>query len=335
MEKYNIRLTSTEIAGLWSTYYQDSMAICISKHLLQHIKDKEIEQLLKESLQLSEKNSEEITRIFNEEGFPVPKGFGEEDVNLNSPKLFEDPFSLSYIYGLSRLKLLSYGLITSNVARQDVLDFFSNALYATTEMYKKSVNLMLEKGIYDRPPMITYPKHVDFVSKQSYLTGWFGEKRPLNTIELTDIFFNIERNYFGDMFLMGFIQVVKDKDIKDYLKKGRKIANKQITILNDLLKRDDLFGTIPVEMEVTDSTVSPFSDKLILALISSLSNSAITYLGHALGTSSRRDLGLHYSRLITEVLAYAEDGINLSIERGWFEQPPQAIDRNKLANEDK
>jgi hypothetical protein len=29
---------------------------------------------------------------------------------------------------------------------------------------------------------------------------------------------------------------------------------------------------------------------------------------------------------------FAEDGANIMIENGWLEQPPQAIDRDQIAN---
>ncbi|MEK1829459.1 DUF3231 family protein [Priestia megaterium] len=93
-----------------------------------------------------------------------------------------------------------------------------------------------------------------------------GKKRPLNAVELTEIFFNIERNYFSVLLCMGLLQVIKDKEIKNYIKDGMEISKKQINFFNDLLKKEELLGTVPVSMEVTTSTVSPFSDKLIVAL---------------------------------------------------------------------
>jgi hypothetical protein len=58
----------------------------------------------------------------------------------------------------------------------------------------------------------------------------------------------------------------------------------------------------------------------------------MAYYGTSLSTSVRRDLSVQYSRLIQEVGKYSEDGANLMIENGWMEQPPQAADRDALAN---
>ncbi|MFC0270839.1 DUF3231 family protein [Metabacillus herbersteinensis] len=327
MENYDIKLSSTEIASLWSTYIFDSASICFFKHFLQHLKDEEVVSIVNEALKLSQTNMNYIENIFAKEQFPIPQGFSDGDVNLSAPALFDDLYALSFVYGMSRIGLFNYGIFTSNVARDDVLELFSQILVSTNGLYKTAVRCMLSKGIYDRPPKIPYPNKVEFVEKQSFLTGWFGERRPINSLELTEIFFNIERNYFGVLLLYGLIQVVEDKEVKEYLKRGKDLANKQIEYLNNLLKEEDLLGTVPVEMEVTDSKVSPFTEKLIMFLITSLNATSFTYFGHALSVTMRRDLAANYSKLLTEVMAYSEDGVNIMIDRGWMEKPPGAIER--------
>lgn len=327
MDNQNIKLSSTEIASLWSTYTYDSASICFFKHFLQHLQDEDIISIVNEALNYSQSQMKKIENIFKEEKFPIPQGFSDIDVNLSAPALFGDLYALSFVYGMSRIGMLNYGILTSNIARDDVLELFSQILASSNELYKRSVRCMLSKGIYDRPPIISYPHKVEFIEKQSFTTGWFGERRPINSVELTEVFFNIERNYFGILLLYGFIQVVDDKEINQYLKRGRDLANKQVKYWNNLLKEEDLLGTVPVEMEVTDSKISPFSEKLIMFLITTLNATSFTYFGHALSVSMRRDLTANYSKLLTEVMAYAEDGFNIMIDRGWMEKPPGAIQR--------
>src|SRR5690606_15215456 len=103
----------------------------------------------------------------------------------------------------------------------------------------------------------------------------------LNVVEITDMFFNIERNYFAIVLCMGFLQGVKDKEIFDYINEGKQISEKQVTFMNDLLKEENLIGAISIPMEVTDSTVSPFSDKLILSLFFALNGIDITLISNA------------------------------------------------------
>ena len=72
----------------------------------------------------------------------------------------------------------------------------------------------------------------------------------------------------GLILLMGLIQVTKDKEIKDYLLAGKKLAQSQLDTFDNLLKENDNYIGFPITMEVTNSTVSPFSEKLILFIIS-------------------------------------------------------------------
>jgi hypothetical protein len=65
--------------------------------------------------------------------------------------------------------------------------------------------------------------------------------------------------------------------------------------------------------------------------VTALIASGIGYYGAATGTSSRRDLGAHFTRLSAEIALYAEDGANIMIENGWLEKPPHAMDRRNLA----
>lgn len=330
--KHIVGLSSTEIAGLWTTYIMDSLSICLSKHFLQQSNNEDVKPIIKLTLDISQKHIEEIKNIFEKENFPIPKGFSDEDIDLSAPPLFFDLFPISCAYGMSRMGLMAYSMLISNVAREDIRSFFSKCLTSSLDLYNTSVNLMLSKGIYDRPTMIPYPDKVEFVKKkETFLSKWFEEKRPLNVLELSEIFFNIERNYFALILLTGFIQVVKDEQIKKFLIKGKDLAQKQIHFLNDTLIKDDLLGTIMVNSEVSTSTVSPFSEKLIMNLVTILNTQGITFIGHAIATSARIDLTIEYSKLIPEILQYGKEGTDILIERGWMEEPPHAPNRKELA----
>jgi len=326
---YTARLSSAEIGGLWGTYLQENMGVCLLKYFLHHNQDKEIKTVLQQSLKFSEAHVQQITQIFENEGVPIPEGFGEKDIDLSAPPLFYDTFGLSFVYSMSRLKMINTSFLTVNVAREDVVDFFVTMVKQATEIYKTTTTLLLSKGIYDRPPMIPYPKQVEYIKKKSYIKG-FGEKRPLNSIELTEIFFNTERNYFSILICMGLLQVVKDKEIHSYIKDGKSISEKQLRVFNDILMKEELLGNVPIAMEVTEATASPFSDKLVVSLFHSLNAVDITLLGHALSLSIRTDLAAYYQKFIIEILLYSEKGFNIMIDRGWAQAPPHAPSRKDL-----
>ncbi|MDG5788624.1 DUF3231 family protein [Evansella sp. AB-P1] len=330
MKESNKRLSSTEIGGLWTVYMQESMAICFLKHLKQHNKDEEILPILKKSLDFSQFHIKRIEEFFRMENIPIPHGFSEKDVDLSAPPLFHDLFSLSFVYSMSRMAMVNYSFITAAVARMDVREFFTNCLQGSTDLFNESATLMLEKGIYDRPPMINYPKKVEYIKNASLLSGYINKKRPINAIELNEIFYNTVRNYFGSILCLGFLQVVKDGEIKKYIKKGKEICDKQNKLFNDILLEEDLLGSAPVSMEVTDSTTSPFSERLIIMLFHSLNQMDVTLLGHSLSLSMRSDLTAHFSKLIIEVLKYGQEGFKIIVNRGWMEQPPQSTNRKNL-----
>ncbi|WP_078551622.1 DUF3231 family protein [Bacillus alkalicellulosilyticus] len=330
MTAKNIRLSSTEISGLWTTYMQESMAICFMKHLRQHLKDEEIVPILHKSLDTSILCIQQIKEIFEKENFPIPHGFTDSDVDLLAPPLFHDLFSLSFVYTMSRLAMINFAFITSSVARMDVREFFTNCLNERTNIFNDSATLMLEKGIYDRPPMINYPTGVEYIQHSSFFTGYINKKRPLNATELNEIFYNTVRNNFGSMLCLGLLQVVKDKEVKKYIMKGKEICDKQNKIFNQILLEEELLGSSPSAMDVTDSTTSPFSDKLMIMLFHSLNQMDITLLGHSLSLSMRSDLTAHFSKLILEVLKYGHEGLEIVVSKQWMEQPPQTTNRMDL-----
>lgn len=131
---------------------------------------------------------------------------------------------------------------------------------------------------------------------------------------------------------VGFGQVCQNEDVKKYFKRGKKLCEKQFNILSQILTNAGLASPASWVSEVTKSTVSPFSDKLMLNHIVILISAAIGYYGAAISVSQRRDLTLEYARLMAEVGLYAEDGAELLIKHGWLEEPPLAEDREKLAS---
>jgi hypothetical protein len=72
---HNPKLTSSELANLWSTYMADSVNICVMSYFLSAVDDKDIEAILQHSKQLSEGHLNSITTIFNQENIPIPEAF--------------------------------------------------------------------------------------------------------------------------------------------------------------------------------------------------------------------------------------------------------------------
>jgi hypothetical protein len=328
----NIKLTTAEISGLWSAYMSDSLSNCVLKYFLEKAEDPEIRSVVEYALELAQTHIVKLTAIFNGEGFPIPYGFKEdEDVDITAPKLFSDAYFIYYLKQWSSIGLDAYSLSLAIATRSDVFGYFSQCMEDSKKLLEKANNVLLSKGLYIKAPYVTTPKKVHFVEKQSFLTGWFGERRSLTTIEVSNLYGNLQRNVLAMTTFIGFSQVAKSKDLASLLLRGKEIASKHIDIYSTVLKENDLPASMSWDNQVLDSTVSPFSDKLILFHVNSLAIGAIGYYGTSLASSSRRDLSAHYMRILVEVLKYTEDAAELLIENGWMEQPPIVVDHDKLA----
>ncbi|WP_182104506.1 DUF3231 family protein [Niallia taxi] len=73
MKEHHIRLTSSEIGGLWANYISDSLFICVYRYFLAKVEDKETQAILKHALDLSYQHVKVITNIFKEEGHAIPQ----------------------------------------------------------------------------------------------------------------------------------------------------------------------------------------------------------------------------------------------------------------------
>jgi hypothetical protein len=328
---HNVRLTGAELANLWTQYMNDSLAICVVRYGIEKAKDKDVRTILEFALGLSQSHIKKIQQFLNQENYPIPIGFTNEDVNLNAPPLFSDTFMLVYMHVMTLHGLTGYAVSVGTSVRADQRSYFIQCNSEAMELYDRLVNVMLHKGIFSRPPFINAPHDLDFVKKQNYLKGWFGNRRPLNGIEMSSIHFNMQKTVVKIVLEIGFSQVAQSKDIREYMQRGKELCSKQFEVFGSILTEDNLPSPKKWDSEVSNSTVSPFSDKLMLFQIVTLVSAAVGFYGAGLSVSQRRDLLTQYTRLIAEIGQYAEDGINLLIKHGWLEQPPIADDRNAIA----
>lgn len=326
-----IRLTAGEIAQLWMQYLNDSASVCVLSYFLEKAEDDEIKPIIKFSLELSQSHIQKITDILAEEKNVVPCGFSvKEDVDVTAPRLFSDSFVLNFINQMSKVGLTSYAGSVAASVREDIKDYYMECLSETMQLYKKSIDLLLSKGLFVRPPSLPNLEKVEFVKKQWFMLDVVGEKRPLTAAEVANLFSNLQRNALGVATLTGFSQVAQNKDVKQFFLKGLEIGNKHIKLFRSKLEESKLPAPMGWDSEITNSTAHTFSDKLMMFFTSGLINLSVGYYGTAVSQSPRGDLSTMYNRLSLEVQLYAEDGANIMIKKGWLEQPPMATDRDEL-----
>ena len=94
---------------------------------------------------------------------------------------------------------------------------------------------MLKQGTFIRPPFISIPDKVDFVKRDHFLAGFFGQKRPITSVEVTHLFSNIQTNMLGKALITGYAQIAQDKEVKEYLVRGRQIAQQHVDLFSEML----------------------------------------------------------------------------------------------------
>jgi hypothetical protein len=298
---------------------------------MKQCEDEEIRSIIELALEISQEIVVNVEEILKQENFPLPFGFTEEEVDLNAPRLYSDQFALIQYNALAENGLGFYNLSLVNSTRLDVRDFFTHCVSLTTKLYNQSKDLLVKRGLANSAPTIPIPEKTDFVHNQGFLTGWFGDRRPLNAIEINQLVFNIRGEAFAGAKLMSYSQIAKSKELREFFVRGKEMYDKHIEVFTSLLRENDLPSPTTYESEVTTSTKPPFSDKMMMFFIMALGSVFMGRYGTAMGLCNRRDIGLHFSRLLAETAKYLEDAANIMIKNGWMEQPPQATVRKALA----
>ncbi|MBY0121642.1 DUF3231 family protein [Bacillus sp. S/N-304-OC-R1] len=327
----NKQLSSAELADLFNNYLGDSMFCCVFEHYLQVVEDEEVRNYIEFALSLSRRHVKEIKNIFLAEKIPVPVGFGEQDVRKGSPRLFSDLFMIFYITQMASAALLTYGSAFGNSTRHDIMSYFRNCLNDSAETFERGCHLLLSKGMDISPPNIPYAKKVDFVEKKSFISIFTGRDRPLTAIEIKQLHLNINMNLLGKALMLGFSQIASSDKLRNYFSDGAKLSSYLIKSFSDHLINQDLPAPKLLDAHISDSTSSPFSDKLLLYHTSLAGNLAIQNFGSALSQMLRHDLSAEFIKLITLVGKYSNDGLNMMIEHGWLEEPFSAADRDVLS----
>ncbi|WP_284645070.1 DUF3231 family protein [Paenibacillus silviterrae] len=329
--KSHEKLTSAEVGKLWATYMGNSMFGCVLSYLLRHVDDQEIKQVLEHALSLSEEFVLICKDKFVEDNHPVPIAFSlDEDVNLESPRLFEDEFYLHYLKYTAKAGLSIYSIAIPLVTRQDVREFFTYVIESTVRLLNQVNEIMMARDVLIRPPYIPTPKQVEFVKKNSYLNGFFGNIRTLHALEITHLYDNVQNIVTSKAVLMAFKQAARTPRIQEYMRRGEQIVTKHYEIFSHYLEKDNLAALPQLTHLVTDSTTTPFSEKLMVFHKLDMFSMRIRSYANAMAVNGRHDIAAAYARLLVEVGNYAEDGANIMIDNGWMEEPPHAAERDAL-----
>ncbi|MEH7336196.1 DUF3231 family protein [Neobacillus drentensis] len=334
MESEHItKLTAAEVAQIWSAYMNSSMCKCLFTYFLETVEDHQIRSVIQHGLELAETHLDKLSAFFQKEGYPIPCGFNvEEDVNMAAPRLFSDSFMMHLVHNMTVMAFSFYAIAKTFAVRSDIDEYFAECVKELNEFDTNSKNLLLSKGLYIRSPYLVPSNEVHFVKSPNFMSGLLGNKRPLTAIEITNLFANLQKNTLGHAVMMAWSQVAQSKEVKKFMVRGKEIALKHSKVFGSVLEKDHLPVLMSFDTEVTDSKAAPISDKMMMFMATTLSALSIGLYGTSMATSARKDLALDYVRLSAEIASFAEDGAKIMIDNGWLEEPPLAVDRDKLAN---
>lgn len=330
MNKEDLKLTSSEIGTLWAEYVNGTAVHIVNKYMLSIIEDKKIRALFKNAISTFENQKKQITMFIENEGFPVPIGFNDSDLKEGTKRLFSDIFCLHYLHIMTLHGLLGHMTSLSASVRKDLRYFYDSCDSDGKKMYHQTIELLLEKGHFQRDPYF-YPEATpEFISGPQFLDSFFGDQRPLSATEIISLSFNLKKKILEKTLSIAFSQVAQSKEVRRFLESSQKISNNQIQSLSNLLKKDNLPVPMSWESEVTTSKDSPFSDKLMLYQVGFLIQTAQAYHGTGLASSTRTDLVVTYEKVILKNLMVTKEWFNIMTKYKWLEQPPLAPNRKKL-----
>lgn len=333
MENDDLKLTSSEIGTLWGEYVNGTMAEIVNKYMISIIEDESIKKVFEIAIATWEKQKKQIVSFIEKDGFPVPIGFTELDLNKGAKRLFSDTFCLNYLHIMTIHGLLGHTTAFSVSVRKDLREFYNSCDNDAKSMYNLTIELLLEKGKFQRDPYFYPDKSPDIISNKNFIDGLFGKGRVLSATEIISISLNIKKGVMAKSLSIGFSQVTESKEVSKFLKHLGKAADENLQALSKILHTDNLPVPMSLESEVTTSTDSPFSDKLMLYHMGFLAQTAQVYYGTGLAGAMRTDLAVAYEKAVLKVLGITKDWFDLMVKNKWLEQPPLAPDRKELAQD--
>jgi hypothetical protein len=333
LDKEKIKLTSAEIGTLWEEYVNGTAVDIVNRYMVSIIEDEEIKVIFEDAIKVFDAQKKQLVLFISNDGFPIPIGFSETDLNEGIQRLFTDIFCLEFLYVMTLHGLMGHSTSLSSSVRRDLRDFYESCSKDGMNMYQRTTDLLLKKGYFQRDPYFYPEKNPEFITDQSFTQGFFGNKRPISSVEIIAISLNIKKKVMEKSLSIGFSQVTESKEVRKFLENVGKTSNEQIQSLSELLKGDNLPVPKSWESEVTTSQDSPFSDKLMLYLIGFLLQSAQSYHGAGLASAMRTDIVATYEKIILKNLMVTKEWFNLMTENKWLEQPPLAPNRKEIAED--
>jgi hypothetical protein len=333
-EDISVQLSAGELGHCWEQLIENSMSNVILEHFRLTSELEEVRSLCSKAGEISKSAIQFCTQLLLSENYPIPKGFSiKEDLNPNAPKMYTDVFILFYLNNMSKLGMSLTSMVLADSARKDIRDFFQNQLVSMTDLFQKSISILLEKGAFVRPPLITSTHETQPIAEKGFLGNFFNDNRELTAREANELHKNVFMNYIGKNLLIGFIQSNSNTQLKALFQHGKQLSLNIIDKLSHILIQNDLPISMTWDTNVLDSHTAAFSDRIMTYQIDQLNRFGVSSYGYSASVSVRKDLKTTYAKIIADVYQYEEKIKSFMINNEWMEKPPVALNRDKLAQD--
>ena len=215
--------------------------------------------------------------------------------------------------------------------RPDVREFYNQCVDEIQDLHTKVDEILIKKGIFSKEAYITVPDRIHYVYEgRSMYKGIFGDKRPINALEIAEVYSRLESKLVELPIVLGFSQVVQSQKIQKLLVQIKQALDKNIKQWSKILRDEDLPLSENVAYEVTDSSESPFSDRFMLFHVLNIFSYGLTAYGISIASCTRSDIVTAMNVSIAETMVVTKDTLDLMIQSGWLEKIPQAADRKGI-----
>jgi hypothetical protein len=325
----SIPLTSSELGYLWTGYSINEMSTWYLSIFQEQANDEEIKSLYRFALKNTKDMLTTRKEILTNDGFPTPVGFSKTDIQESSPPLFSDRFMLYYLQTAAQLGLEFHSRSLGLATRDDVRKYNKDCLTSAFQLNERVVGLLLNKGIYWRTPPLPTPSKPEEIQRTSYLNGWFGVTRPMNSMEMANLYSILNLLIMMETLFIGFAQTSTHEEIIELFHDGVKVVKKHYHLLAEMLQEDELPVPPTYSAELTDSKTRVFSDRIMVSHMAGLFGSLVSQYGFSLGSVMKHDLLAAYTTQIGRAGIFSEKVTKFLIEKEWLEKVPEAISRKK------
>lgn len=137
------------------------------------------------------------------------------------------------------------------------------------------------------------------------------------------MYHSFETNITGMQLMMGFAQCAQDEEVKKYFTKGKELSKEILKQTEDILLGNHIQPPATPGGTVTNSTMAPFSDKLMLYCAYLLGGFSIGSQGFCAAFILRNDMIAQSAVFAKDIYEFTIEGARLMMSKGWLEQPPE------------